>query len=215
MFFAFRFLKFSTALRIMLTFIMISAYITGEICMNVEFSNVLFYRSYFQLLPDVVFRNICLILFIFLLAELSFSRGFICSGTFLQVLLLVIAYVAVDWGVFQNFGVRPDVSTMLSHRGAGNSTVLVFIETFFKTSHASWMVLVMLADWIVMALSFRERENHSLKKYLLIVLLLNCIPFLKVYENLYTESSFMLRKDLFDIQGDSLLGKKSQYTSIM
>lgn len=116
MFFAFRFLKFSTALRIMLTFIMISAYITGEICMNVEFSNVLFYRSYFQLLPDVVFRNICLILFIFLLAELSFSRGFICSGTFLQVLLLVIAYVAVDWGVFQNFGVRPDVSTMLSHR---------------------------------------------------------------------------------------------------
>ena len=211
-FFAFRFLKFNTALRQTLIFILLFAYITGEICMNVEFGNLIFYKSYFQLLPDVVFKNICLILFIFLLAELSFSRGFICSGTFLQVLLLVIAYIAIDWGVFQNFGVRPDVGTMLSHKGANNSTFLVFLETFFRTSHASWMVLVMLADWAVIALSFRQRENKSLKKYLLIVLLLNCIPFLKVYENLYTESSFMLRKDIFDIQGDDIIGEKQLYT---
>ena len=209
---AFRFMRFSSALRLMLILIMISAYITGEICMNIEFGNILFYKDYLQLLPDVVLRNLCLIIFIFLLAELSYSRGFICSGTFLQVLLLVIAYVAVDWGVFQNFGVRPDVSTMLSHSGAGNSTFLVFLESFFRTSHASWMVLVMLADWMLMAFSFRQRENKSLKKYLLLVLLLNCIPFLKVYENLYTESSFMLRKDIFDIQGDSPTGERQHYT---
>ncbi len=209
---AFRFMRFSSALRLMLVLIMISAYITGELCMNVEFGNILFYKDYLKLLPDVVLRNICLIIFIFLLAELSYSRGFICSGTFLQVLLLVIAYVAVDWGVFQNFGVRPDISTMLSHRGAKNSTFLVFIVTFFRTSHASWMVLVMLADWILMAFSFRQRENKSLKKYLFLVLLLNCIPFLKVYENLYAESSFMLRKDIFDIQADAVPGEKQQYT---
>ena len=98
MFISFRFLMFSSALRQMLVLIMILAYITGELCMNVEYGNVLFYKSYFQLLPDVVLRNICLIIIIFLLAELSFSRGFICSGTFLQVLLLVIGYVALDWG---------------------------------------------------------------------------------------------------------------------
>ena len=115
-------------------------------------------------------------------------------------------------GVFQNFGVRPDISTMMSHRGANNSTVLVFVETFLRNSHAAWMVLVMLADWTVMALSFRHRENKSLKKYLLLVLLLNCIPFLKVYENMYAESTFPLRNDIFDIQGDSLAVKKEKYT---
>lgn len=205
-------MRFSSALRLMLIFSLISAYVTGEICMNVEFGNILFYKDYLELLPEVVLRNLCIIIFIFLLAELSYSRGFICSGTFLQVLLLVIIYITIDWGVFQNFGVRPDVSTMLSHRGANNSTFLVFLDNFFRTSHASWMVLVMLADWMLMAFYFRQRENKSLKKYLLLVLLLNCIPFLKVYENLYTESSFMLRKDIFDIQGDAVPGEKKQYT---
>lgn len=202
MYFAFKFLESAMAVRLMLVLIMISAYITGEICMNVESGNIIFYRSYLQLLPDVVLRNICPILIIFLLAVLSFSRGFICSGIFLQVLLLTIAYIAIDWGVFQNFGVRSDFRTMLSHAGAGDSTALVFVETFFRKSHASWMVLVMMADWVLMALSFRLRKSHSLKKYLLLILIINAIPFLKVYENFYEESSFRLQQDIFDIQGE-------------
>ena len=36
----FRFMSFRPALRLMLVLIMISAYITGEICMNVEFGNI-------------------------------------------------------------------------------------------------------------------------------------------------------------------------------
>ena len=94
----FRLVSFTRALRFLLVLIMVSAYITGEICMNVESGNVVFYRSYLQLLPDVTLRNISLILFIVLLAELSFSHGFIRSGTFLELLLLVIVYIAIDWG---------------------------------------------------------------------------------------------------------------------
>lgn len=42
------------------------------------------------------------------------------------------------------------------------------------------------------------------------LLVLNCIPFLKVYENFYTESNYQLRKDIFDIQSDFLAdGEKS------
>lgn len=213
MYFAFRFLEFNTAIRLMLIFIMISAYITGEICMNIESGNVLFYRDYLRLLPEVGLKNICVILCIFLLAELSFSRGFICSGTFLQVLLLTIAYIAIDWGVSSSFGIRSDIKTMMSHSGANNSTFLVFAQAFFRTSHASWMVIVMLADWIVMALSFRRRESHSLRKYLLLILVLNCIPFLKVYGAFYTDSCYQLRQDIFDIQGDTSQESKAVYTS--
>ena len=213
MYLAFRFIEFNSAVRMMLIFIMISAYITGEICMNIESDNVIFYRNYLQLLPYVGLKNICLILCIFLLAELSFSRGFICSGTFLQVLLLTIVYIAIDWGVSSSFGMRADIRTMMSHSGANNSTFLVFAKAFFRTSHASWMVLVMVADWIIMALSFRRRESHSLKKYLLLILVLNCIPFLKVYENFYTESGYQLRQDIFDIQCDTLHEQKTVYTS--
>lgn len=212
MYFAFSCIEFNAALRLMLIFIMISAYVTGEICMNVESDNVLFYRNYLQLLPDVVLRNICLILFIFLLAELPYSRGFISSGSFLLVLLVTIVYIAVDWGVFKNFGVRPDIRTMISHSDADNSTFLTFIWAFFRTSHASWMVVVMLADWLVMLLSFRRRESNSLRKYLLLLLVINCIPFLKVYKSLYTESNYELRKDIFDIQSDYLAESKNRYT---
>ena len=132
MFIALRLLRFGSAVRLLLVIIMVSAYLTGEIAMNVESGNVVFYRSYLQLLPDVTLRNISLILIIFLLSELSFSHGFMRSGTFLEVLLLVIVYIAIDWGVFQNFGVRPDIGTMLSHSGAGGGTVLAFASTFFS-----------------------------------------------------------------------------------
>lgn len=183
MYLMFRFMEFKSAIRLMLTVIMISAYITGEICMNVEFCNVLFYKDYLQLLPDAVLKNICLILLIFLLAELPVSRGFLTSDTFLFALLLVIIYVAVDWGVSGNFGVRADIRTVLSHIGADNSTFFSFVWAFFRTSHASWMVLVMLADWVIMQPSFRQKESSSTGKYLIMLLVLNCIPFLKVYEN--------------------------------
>ena len=209
----FRLVSFTRALRFLLVLIMISAYITGEICMNVESGNVVFYRSYLQLLPDVTLRNISLILFMFLLAELSFSHGFIRSGTLLEILLLVIIYITVDWGVFQNFGVRPDFRTMLSHSGADGSTFLSITAAFFRSSHASWMALVMLADWIIMLFSIRLREDRSLRNYLILAVLLNSIPFLKVYEGFYTGSDFELRKDIFDIQSDSLRSGKLTYTS--
>ena len=213
LFILFRLMRFTPVLRFLLVLIMISAYITGEICMNVESGNVVFYRSYLQLLPDVTLRNISLILFMFLLAELSFSHGFIRSGTFLEILLLVIIYITVDWGVFQNFGVRPDFRTMLSHSGADGSTFLSITAAFFRSSHASWMALVMLADWIIMLFSIRLREDRSLRNYLILAVLLNSIPFLKVYEGFYTGSDFELRKDIFDIQSDSLRSGKLTYTS--
>ena len=212
MFLAMRLLGFGPAVRLLLVAAMLAAYVTGELCMNVESGNVVFYRSYLQLLPDVTLRNISLILIIFLLSELSFSHGFMRSGTFLEVLLLVIVYIAIDWGVFQNFGVRPDIRTMLSHTGAGGGTFMEFLSSFFRTSHASWMVLVMLAVWSVMLLSFRLRKDRSLRKYLLLAVLINCIPFLKVYENFYAESSFQLRKDIFDIQGNAIRQEGSGYT---
>ena len=212
MYLMFRFMEFKSAIRLMLTVIMISAYITGEICMNVEFCNVLFYKDYLQLLPDAVLKNICLILLIFLLAELPVSRGFLTSDTFLFALLLVIIYVAVDWGVSGNFGVRADIRTVLSHIGADNSTFFSFVWAFFRTSHASWMVLVMLADWVIMQPSFRQKESSSTGKYLIMLLVLNCIPFLKVYENFYTESNYQLRKDIFDIQSDFLADGEKKYT---
>ena len=212
MFLAMRLLGFGPAVRLLLVAAMLAAYVTGELCMNVESGNVVFYRSYLQLLPDVTLRNISLILIIFLLSELSFSHGFMRSGTFLEVLLLVIVYIAIDWGVFQNFGVRPDIRTMLSHTGAGGGTFMEFLASFFRTSHASWMVLVMLAVWIIMLFSVRLRKDRSLRKYLLLAVLLNCIPFLKVYENFYAESSFQLRKDIFDIQGSSLRKESAHYT---
>lgn len=212
MYLMFLFMEFNTAIRLMLTVTMLSAYITGEICMNVEFSNVLFYKDYLQLLPDAALKNICLILLIFLLAELPFSRGFITSDSFLIVLLLAIVYVAVDWGVSSNFGVRADIRTILSHIGADNFTFFSFVWAFFRTSHASWMVLVMLAVWIMMLYSFRQRVNNSQGKYLILLLVLNCIPFLKVYENFYTESNYQLRKDIFDIQSDFLTDEKTPYT---
>ena len=207
-----RLLGFGPAVRQLLVLAMVSAYVAGELCMNVETGNVVFYRSYLQLLPDVTLRNISLILIIFLLSELSFSHGFMRSGIFLGVLLIVIAYIAIDWGVFQNFGVRPDIRTMMSHTGAGGGTFMEFLSSFFRTSHASWMVLVMLAVWSVMLLSFRLRKDRSLRKYLLLAVLINCIPFLKVYENFYAESSFQLRKDIFDIQGNAIRQEGSGYT---
>ena len=209
----FRLVSFTRALRFLLVLIMVSAYITGEICMNVESGNVVFYRSYLQLLPDVTLRNISLILFIVLLVELSFSHGFIRSGTFLELLLLVIVYIAIDWGVFQNFGVRPDLGTMLSHSGADGSTFISMVSAFFRSSHSSWMAIVMLADWIVMLCSIRLREKRSLRSYLVLAILLNCIPFLKVYEGFYTESPFELRKDIFDIQSGTLRRGSHTYTS--
>ncbi len=212
MFLAMRLLGFGPAVRLLLVAAMLAAYVTGELCMNVESGNVVFYRSYLQLLPDVTLRNISLILIIFLLSELSFSHGFMRSGTFLEVLLLVIVYIAIDWGVFQNFGVRPDIRTMLSHTGAGGGTFMEFLASFFRTSHASWMVLVMLAVWIIMLFSVRLRKDRSLRKYLLLAVLLNCIPFLKVYENFYAESSFQLRKDIFDIQGSAIWHERFYYT---
>ena len=212
MFVAMRLLRFGSAVRLLLVIIMVSAYLTGEIAMNVESGNVVFYRSYLQLLPEVALRNISLIIFIFLLSELSFSHGFICSGTFLEVLLLVIAYVGTDWGVFQNFGVRPDIGTMLSHSGAGGGTVLAFASTFFRTSHASLMVLVMLACWSVMLFSVRLRKDRPLRIYLVLAILINCVPFLKVYENFYTGSAFELRKDIFDIQGSAIWHERFYYT---
>ena len=213
LFILFRLLRFTTVLRFLLVLIMISAYVTGEISMNVESGNAVFYKGYLQLLPDVTLRNISLILFMFLLAELSFSHGFIRSGTFLEILLLVIVYITVDWGVFQNFGVRPDFGTMLSHSGADGSTFLSMTSAFFRSSHASWMALVMLADWVIMLFSVRLREDRSLRNYLILAILLNSIPFLKVYEGFYTGSDFELRKDIFDIQQDSLRQRKFTYTS--
>ena len=212
MFVAMRLLRFGSAVRLLLVIIMVSAYLTGEIAMNVESGNVVFYRSYLQLLPEVALRNISLVIFIFLLSELSLSHGFICSGTFLEVLLLVIAYVGIDWGVFQNFGVRPDIATMLSHTGAGGGTVLEFVSTFFRNSRASLMVIVMLACWSVMLFSVRLRKDRPLRIYLILAILINCVPFLKVYENFYTGSGFELRKDIFDIQGRTLGRERFYYT---
>ena len=111
----------------------------------------------------------------------------------------MIIYVTVDWGVSGNFGVRADIRTVLSHIGADNSTLFSFVWAFFRTSHASWMVLVMLADWVIMQPSFRQKESSSTGKYLIMLLVLNCIPFLKVYENFYTESNYQLRKDIFEL----------------
>ncbi|MBQ5523005.1 MAG: hypothetical protein IIT86_09375 [Oscillospiraceae bacterium] len=179
---SFRFLRFCTAVRLMLWIIMLSAYVTGEICMNIKLNNFLFYQSYMHLIPDTVLKNICLILCLFLLAEMAFIRGRICPVVSLLLLLLTISYVALDWGVSWNFGARADFRTVFSHTGADVPTALVFAGAFFRHSDASWMVFAMFAAWIIMALSFRHREDCPLRKYLILVLILNCIPFLKVYE---------------------------------
>ena len=208
---SFRFLRFCTAVRLMLWIIMLSAYVTGEICMNIKLNNFLFYQSYMHLIPDTVLKNICLILCLFLLAEMAFIRGRICPVVSLLLLLLTISYVALDWGVSWNFGARADFRTVFSHTGADVPTALVFAGAFFRHSDASWMVFAMFAAWIIMALSFRHREDCPLRKYLILVLILNCIPFLKVYENFYTENSSRLRKDIFDIQRE-FSRKEDSYT---
>ena len=102
---------------------------------------------------------------------------------------------------------------MLSHSGADGSTFISMVSAFFRSSHSSWMAIVMLADWIVMLCSIRLREKRSLRSYLVLAILLNCIPFLKVYEGFYTESSFELRKDIFDIQSGTLRRGSHTYTS--
>lgn len=209
----FRLLKFRTAMRLTLAFILISAYITGETCINIECNNIVFYMDYFQILPDVALKNICLVLFLFLLVELSFTRSFLCASSSILVLILVILYIALDWGSSLIFGVRTDLKTLFNHTGAGNSTLLVFVEKFFKSSRASWMVLAMFSCWIIIVLSvFRLKEKHSLKKYLQILLILNCIPFLKIYENFYLENTFLLRNDIFEIQKDYLEDRRNFYT---
>lgn len=75
------------------------------------------------------------------------------------------------------------------------------------------MVLAMFSCWIIIVLSvFRLKEKHSLKKYLQILLILNCIPFLKIYENFYLENTFLLRNDIFEIQKDYLEDRRNFYT---
>ena len=112
MYSAFRFLKFAAAVRVMLTLIMISAYIAVELCLNAEQANVIFFKSYRQLLPDTALRNICLILLMFLLSELAFDDCFISSSISRLALLGMVVYAAADWGVSCSFGVRADVSNI-------------------------------------------------------------------------------------------------------
>ena len=210
---AFRFLEFGAAVRMMSALIMISAYIGGEVCLNAESANVIFFQNYLALLPDTVLTNISLILFMLLLSVLAFSGSRISSAVSLLVLLGIVIYVAVDWGVSSNFGVRADLSNIVRHTGADNSTVLVFAGNFFRNSGASWMAVVMLADLVIMALSFRLREKRcSLKKYLTLLLVLNLIPFLKVCQNFYTPGSLQTREDIFDIQRDYIQDIRNVYT---
>ena len=209
---AFRLLDFGAAVRLMLVFILISAYIAGETCLNVEQDNVIFFSSYLELLSDTVLRNISLILFMLILSVLAFSKSRISSSVSILALFLIVLYVALDWGVTSNFGVRADFSNISSHTGADSSTVLVFASNFLRNSGASWMALVMLADICIMAFSFRLRENPSFGKYLILLLVLNSIPFLKVYENSYTPGSLRTREDIFDIQRGYLQDADNVYT---
>ena len=209
----FRFLEFGVAVRIMSALIMISAYIGGEVCLNAESVHVIFFQNYLALLSDTVLRNISLILFMLLLSFLSFSGSRISSAVSLLLIFVIVIYVAVDWGVSSNFGVRADLSNIFRHTGADNSTVLVFAGNFFRNSGASLMAIVMLADLIIMALSFRLREKRcSLKKYLFLLLILNSIPFLKVCENFYTPGNLQTREDIFDIQRDYIHDIRHVYT---
>ena len=209
---AFRLLDFGAAVRLMLVCILISAYIAGEICLNVEQDNVVFFGSYLQLLPDTVLRNISLILFMLILSAMALSKSRICSAVSILALFVIVLYAAVDWGVSSNFGVRADLSNISRHTGADNSTVLVFAANFFRNSGASWMALVMIADLIIMALPLGQRENPTFRKYLILLLLLNSIPFLKIYENFYAQGSFPAREDIFDIQIGYLQNADDVYT---